>query len=228
MGIIPFSAQIRVRIMLKYDKFNPNPYGSHMKLLDLVDKNKVVLDVGCATGQLAKRLKEKGCKVYGIEIDEDAAKIARKYCEDVIVGDIEFLENLPYSEKFFDYIIFSDVLEHLKDPLTVLKRSRKYLKDNGYILCSIPNVAYIYVRLNLLFGKWDYQKKGILDEQHLRFFTLKTFNNLVEKAGFKVEKIDVTIPGKVAKIRGMNRFAYFLAKIKKNLFGYQFIIIAKK
>lgn len=58
------------KIMPKYDKFNPNPFGAHMKILNLAGKNKVVLDVGCSTGQLAKRLKEKGCKVYGIEVDE--------------------------------------------------------------------------------------------------------------------------------------------------------------
>ena len=213
---------------MKYDKFNPNPFGAHMKILNLAGKNKVVLDVGCSTGQLAKRLKEKGCKVYGIEVDEGAAKIARRCCEDVIVKDVELLKELPYPKNFFDVIIFADVLEHLRNPLNVLINLKKYLKDDGHILCSIPNVAHIYVRLNLLFGRWNYQKEGILDETHLRFFTLKTAKNLVEKAGYKIEKIDVTMPGKVAKIRGINKFAYFLARNWKGLFGYQFIIIAKK
>ena len=81
-----------------------------MKILNLAGKNKVVLDVGCSTGQLAKRLKEKGCKVYGIEVDEGAAKIARRCCEDVIVKDVELLKELPYPKNFFDVIIFADVL----------------------------------------------------------------------------------------------------------------------
>jgi len=139
--------------MLKYDGYDSRPFSSHWTIVHLVEPKKKVLDVGCATGQIARRLVEKECEVIGIEIDEKAARLARRYCKDVVVCDVEALEDLPYPEEYFDYIIFGDVLEHLKNPEKVLINLKKYLKRDGFIICSIPNIAHIYSRIRLLLGK---------------------------------------------------------------------------
>jgi len=209
----------------KYDSFDPDPYGACVKMVQSVGKNKRVLEVGCATGYISKKLKENACTVVGVEIDLESVKFAKKYCDNVIVGNVELLDEIPYEQKFFDVILFGDVLEHTVDPLMVLKRLKRYLKDDGYIVVSVPNVANYMIRLKLLLGKFEYQECGILDESHLRFFTFKTAKRLITDAGFHVTKFDVT-PSLPLFIP--NGLRYQIAKNFPSLFAFQFLILAKK
>ena len=195
--------------MLKYDTFNPDPYGAHMRMIKLTGRNKVVLDVGCATGQVARRLKENRCEVVGIEIDKESAQIAKRYCKAVIVGDIETIDSLPYPEEYFDVIIFGDVLEHLKDPLSVLKKLKKHLNKS----------------------RWEYQDTGILDKTHLRFFTKKTAIKLIEDAGYKIEELYYTpwIPLlRLGRFKFGRKIEYYLTKALPTLFTLQFVIKARR
>jgi 2-polyprenyl-3-methyl-5-hydroxy-6-metoxy-1,4-benzoquinol methylase len=161
---------------------------SHSKLLRLVGTNKKVLEVGCATGYVSKVLKEQlMCSVTGIEVDPEAAKEAEKYCEKIIVSDIEDVDFFrKFSDEKFDVITFGDVLEHLKYPGRVLELVRPYLEDGGYVLASIPNIAHISVALELLNGRFDYRPLGLLDDTHLRFFTKKSILALFRNSGYEV------------------------------------------
>jgi len=227
-------------------KFDPNPYAAHRKLIKLIGKDKKVLDVGCATGYISKHLSQNGCTVIGIEMNPELALEARKYCEQMIVADVETLKRLDYPKGFFDVICFGDILEHLKNPQVVLGSLRKYLKDDGYIVVSIPNVANWGIRFHLLFGKFDYQDEGILEKTHLCFFTLRTARKMIEDAGFQISVLDVT-PGledfllwkfmitlparaveKVFRIRFHDHIAYCVACSFKRLFAHQFLIQAKR
>jgi len=172
--------------------FNPSPNSPHTKIIEYIGKNKRVLDVGCSSGYIAKELNKKGCSVVGIEIDATAAEIAKKHCDKVIVGDIEEVKELPYPDRHFDAIILGDVLEHLKRPDVVLLKLRRYLKPNGFVIASVPNIARLEYRLKLLLGKFDYEESGILSKGHLRFFTLKTVKKLLETCGYKIVKISYT------------------------------------
>lgn len=152
-------------------------------------KNKsLVFDIGCASGYLAEVLaKKKKCKVVGLEIDEEDAKKAEEFCEFVLRDDIESKDwEGKLKGKKFDHIIFADVLEHLKDPGKVLERVGKVLKNDGSILISIPNVAHVSVRLELLEGKFAPESTGILDNTHLKYFTRETFSELAKTAGYKI------------------------------------------
>ena len=80
--------------------------------------------------------------VAGVENDPEAARLARQVLDDVVEGNIEEMD-LPYGENSFDCILFADVLEHLIDPLAVLKKIRKYLKPQGTVVASIPNVQFM-------------------------------------------------------------------------------------
>jgi 2-polyprenyl-3-methyl-5-hydroxy-6-metoxy-1,4-benzoquinol methylase len=156
-----------------------------VKQLDFIGFDKKVLEFGCSTGYVSKILKERGCAVTGIEIDEEAAKTAEAYCERVIVGDIETIDyNKQLSNEKFDVALFGDILEHLKNPKTILLKVKDFLKERGYIVLSIPNVAHWSTRLDLMCGKFNYQELGILDDTHLRFFTKKTITNLLELCGY--------------------------------------------
>ncbi|HSJ92228.1 MAG TPA: class I SAM-dependent methyltransferase, partial [Ilumatobacter sp.] len=95
----------------------------------------------------------------------------------------------------FDVVVFGDVLEHLRDPSSALDAACRVLAEDGQIVVSIPNVAHADVRLMLLEGRWEYQEHGLLDETHLRFFTLEGLRRLLDRSGLVATEIDrVTIP----------------------------------
>nr|WP_296440302.1 methyltransferase domain-containing protein [uncultured Acetatifactor sp.] len=143
-----------------------------------------VLDVGCGEGKLAELLKSKQCFVYGIDIDCAAIQYAleQKRYVDAFRFNIErpFDNILEYqrfqeTELVFDYIIIADVLEHTVNPTKVLQEISGYLKNDGKILVSVPNVNNADIILNLLRGRFNYMQAGILDNTHTKYFTKSSF-----------------------------------------------------
>lgn len=161
-------------------------------LIDNNDKNINVLEVGCACGATLLAIKNKypNSNIYGIELNESTAKIAGTFA-DVRAENIENI-NLSYEEGYFDYIIFADVLEHLYNPEKVLENMKKYLKDDGFILASIPNVMHYSVIKALINGNWTYEDAGILDKTHIRFFTLNEIGKMFNKLNFKEISVSAT------------------------------------
>ena len=161
-----------------------NHNNSHTLMVELVGGSKRVLDVGCATGYLAQALVERGCTVSGLEFDTEAAEEARPHLERLVVGDLEEIDLAEaFGDDRFDVIVFGDVLEHLREPLPVLRSARKLLADRGSVVASIPNIAHGSVRLALLAGRFDYQPLGLLDSTHIRFFTRSSVEDLFREAG---------------------------------------------
>ncbi len=166
-----------------YDTFNPEIYR-------LIGSGINVLDVGCGTGLLGKHLKqEKKCQVFGIELNEDAADLAAKMYDKVIVSDVEKFNDLQIPLEYFDVIVFADILEHTKMPHEILCHFKKYLSPSGFVLISVPNVAHWRMRLNLLSGNFNYLDRGVLDRTHLRFFTQRTLEAMLIESGFKILNI---------------------------------------
>jgi 2-polyprenyl-3-methyl-5-hydroxy-6-metoxy-1,4-benzoquinol methylase len=173
-----------------------NTNTSHALIVEFVGRGKRVLDVGCATGDLARVLAERGCGVTGIEIDPEAARHAEKLCERVVVGDVEDLDlSEMLRDEAFDVIVFGDTLEHFKNPLRTLDRLKPFLRSEGYMVASIPNVAHGSVRLALMQGKFRYSSLGLLDNTHLRFFTRDSVEQLFEDAGFLITGLKRTLRG---------------------------------
>ena len=157
----------------KNDELIPKYYMNvrHDVLSLVPDDATCVLEVGCGGGMTGNELKKNSLTfVAGIELDPLAASHARKVLDDVVEGNIELID-LPYEEKSFDCILFADVLEHLVEPLAVLKKTRKLLKPGGTVVASLPNVQYLGLIHHLIEGNWTYQDEGILDRTNLRFFT---------------------------------------------------------
>jgi len=153
-----------------------------------------VLDVGCGSGVLSEAVKKKGYTVWGIEINQEAARIAGTRIDKAINEDLLNLEKIEeiIGNNRFDYIIFSNVLEHLYDPYLILKKYLKFLEQDGFVLVSVPNVAIWTNRIRLLFGKFDYTDTGTMDRTHIRFFTFKTAMMIVKESGCSIEKVDFT------------------------------------
>lgn len=177
--------------MFKYD-FGLDMYADNANadIIERIENRSRVLEFGSANGRMTKYLKEqKQCLVDIVEIDDKAgncaAVYANKACLGVEDGDIngtrwqELLQGNQY-----DIIVFADVLEHLVDPLNVLKRCNSFLGKNGKILCSVPNIAHASVILGLLNGHFEYSDNGLLDRTHIHFFTEESFKQLINDAGY--------------------------------------------
>lgn len=161
-----------------------------------------ILDVGCGEGVFGAKLKEtRHAEVWGVELVDSVADIARGRLDHVFSGDImQQLNNFP--DHHFDCITFNDVIEHIVDPYRMLLALKAKLAVNGVVVCSIPNIRYFRNLYNLVIrGEWRYEEFGILDKTHLRFFTKKSIAEMFESLGYRVvrlEGINATPSWKVA------------------------------
>jgi len=149
------------------------------------------LEIGCGAGGTLEYLKSKGASyVAGIDINKEAIEIASKRGLDfVMVADVE-KDELPFKDREFDCIILADVIEHFYNPWDTLKKITHHLKNEGFILMSIPNIKYYKVLMSLILrDEWTYSEAGILDNTHIRFFTLKEIKKLLDYAGLKIVEI---------------------------------------
>ena len=155
--------------------------------------NKNVLEIGTSTGYISKILKDRENTVTGIEIDPEAGLIAQNVCDRMIIGDVETLDfDTTFELQSFDVILCGDVLEHLKNPTSVLKKFHKILRPDGYLVVSLPNFFHGDVLLNLLNGDFHYTSIGLLDETHLRFFGQKNIYQLFADCGYGISDFTTT------------------------------------
>ncbi len=156
------------------------------KVLRLIGENKRVLELGSAVGSMTRLMKENnGCTVVAMELDPAMARMAEPYCERMVVGNVESMDlDAAFGEDRFDVIVAADILEHLYDPWACLRKIRKFLRPEGYLVISVPNVAHNALLAQLLSGRFPYQEKGLLDRTHLRFFTRLNLQDMLLSSGY--------------------------------------------
>jgi SAM-dependent methyltransferase len=215
--------------------FKDKPESSHRQLLDLLagqGEGLRVLDLGCGPGHLAELLARRRYRV--VAVDRPGACRARGASFDLVEADLE--NGLPAGLGHFDYVVCADVLEHLRDPASLLRQIHGVLAPGGQLVASLPNSGNIYFRLVILSGRFPQDEKGLFDRTHLRFFTWAGWRNLLDEAGFRVERAAVTgIPaglrlpawdgGRV--IGAVEAVLRTLARGWKTLWAYQFVVVAK-
>ena len=196
--------------MSGYVPLNERRHRAHAKLLDAVGTGQRVLDVGCSSGYLARPLRDRGNTIVGLELDPAAAHEAEAFCERVLVGDVETMD-LDLEPGSFDVVLGGDLVE---------------LRPGGRLILSTPNVANWAVRLSLLAGRWRYTDRGILDRSHTHLFTRTTLAETLEHAGYRVERIDFTVPlpGDSDLLDGLGRA---VGRLRPSLFAYQFVAVAQ-
>jgi 2-polyprenyl-3-methyl-5-hydroxy-6-metoxy-1,4-benzoquinol methylase len=209
-------------------------------LVDLIDADcDIILDVGCGAGDNAQLLKQRGSsrKVFGITLSSAELKLASRKMEHCWVADIEksdlgFLDSLK-----FDAIMFSHVLEHVREPTKVIDRFLPFLKPGGLLLIAVPNVLVWSQRFKFVTGKFEYQKEGVLDNTHLRFFTYLTADQYLLADAHDLELISKQVTGSVplwfmrrqvlpATVSGW--LDSWGSRVWPNLFGSQVLIKARK
>lgn len=203
------------------------------KLKKLPDRSRV-LDIGTATGMLARMSQRDSLNFYGVEANAEWAEAAAPFYKEIEIRPIEEVDDDFLRD--FQAVVLGDILEHLPAPDSVLRRLTVLQPSGAVFVISVPNVANFWVRLNLLFGRFDYSDRGILDRTHLRFFTRKTLIKLITDAGLDVVSIQVTpIPLELVSSlfltspgRILHAIFAWITFLLPTLFGYQFIVEARK
>jgi len=173
-----------------HDCFNPD-------LLALMPACQRIIEVGCSTGALAKAYKQRipGTSYIGIEIDPDYASLAKRYCDEVIIGDIEnkLIDQHHSLLEGAGCWVFGDCLEHLKDPWEILREIKPMISPDGCVCACIPNMQHWSIQLDLNAGNIRYQDSGLLDRTHLRWFTKITIEELFASTGYRIEHMQPRI-----------------------------------
>ena len=203
----------------------------HTLALKRVKSGAKVLDVGCASGYMARALADKDCEITGIDQFPPSrdSRLKRFIQADLSARDF------PVDAGEFDYVLLLDIIEHLRSPeefVESLRRSR-HQAANTTILVSTGNIAFIVTRLMLFLGQFHYGKRGILDLTHTRLFTFGTMRALFDQAGYVIEEVR-GVPAPFPLALGDNRVARLLVainrlliRISRSLFSYQIFMVVR-
>lgn len=196
-----------------------------------------LLDIGCGSGRLGELLKQRQVvEVTGLELNPGAAIRARKRLDRVLELDVEHA-NTEFSVGAFDCVVCADVLEHLREPADTLAKIRRWLVPGGHLVISVPNVRHHSVVSGLLEGNWTYEAAGLLDNDHVRFFTRREIEKLLFRCGFDIvsqiakpgpgygEWVSSGRPGAV-QVGALN-ITGLSSEDAEEFFTYQFLITAK-
>jgi 2-polyprenyl-3-methyl-5-hydroxy-6-metoxy-1,4-benzoquinol methylase len=196
----------------------------HKTVLNLVEEESQVLEIGCHTGYFSYWLKRKKCEVVGVDIFGPCLDIANQYLIKSIKGNIE--DDLTYYEiekSKYDVILFMHVLEHLVNPHELLKRFKNLLKQDGKIIICLPNISNWNSRVSIIKGNFNYTESGLMDKTHLRFFNYNTSIEMIEDTGYKVVSYHGTskvhfqiIPNLTLIWRANNFFSNMMLKFLKS------------
>jgi 2-polyprenyl-3-methyl-5-hydroxy-6-metoxy-1,4-benzoquinol methylase len=206
-------------------------HSSHYYFMSWTGKQRDVLDIGCGEGFFAEKLVAQGNRVDGVDIL--AQPRHRDLLGKYVQADLDqgLGQALPwFTDSRYDRVLLQDVLEHVRNPHKLLTDCHQLLKPQGLLLVSVPNVANITVRLSLLFGRFEYAERGILDKTHLRFFTRKSARRALEHAGYEIVAQKVTVmpvelvlglPADNPLMRAINTVLAICTRLMPRLLGYQ-------
>jgi O-antigen biosynthesis protein len=170
---------------------NIYPGGPSLDILDrLVHEPRFVLDIGCSSGDFTAKVKERfpRAQIWGIEPNEDAARMAAARLDRVLCQTIEKVDWAREGVKRgdIDTVFLLDVLEHTYDPWSTLLSLRNLVSESAQVVVSIPNVRNVLLMQDLVSGYWRYRTAGLLDITHIRFFTKSDMYRLFYQTGFRV------------------------------------------
>ncbi len=193
-----------------------------------------LLDLGAAGGHLGRALRDRCAFLAGVEPDASLPPSARDGYDEWRAVDATEAGIWPEP---FDVVVCGDVLEHLARPELLLQRIHGWLKPEGTLFVSLPNIANVSIRVGLLLGHFRYTDRGILDRTHLSFYTLASARHLLESAGFRVRSAEPTAMPYELAIPSLARapwnaptraFSRLSARAWPTMFGYQFVFEAAR
>ena len=201
---------------------------AHAALIRLVGQDRRVLEVGSGWGHVTRMLTQQGCRVTCLELSAEMATVSEPFCDRMVIGNIEVMDLAKeFPSEYFNVITFGDVLEHLRDPVAVLRHVKPLLSARGYIVASIPNVSHRSVLYALMLGEFPYSDDGLLDRTHLRFFTRRTVDCMFREAGFHIKEMipirndSFYVSAKPTYRNSLDRLRHKIVKAVVKMFSHQ-------
>jgi len=196
---------------------------------------KTILDLGCGGANVGKTITNNKYIWEGVTISESEAQIARQHYQNVFVHNLENGLPTESKERHYDVCICSHVLEHIAWPQRLFSDIRSVLtKSNGTLIVALPNALYYDIRMKFLRGKFEYRDSGILDINHLRWYTFASGKKLLEQNGFTITRSFVEGKVPLSKnirnalpLKLINTIDTFCGKCVPGLLGFQMIYVAK-
>jgi 2-polyprenyl-3-methyl-5-hydroxy-6-metoxy-1,4-benzoquinol methylase len=211
-----------------------SPFSSHEIIINSIQEGTgSILLVGDSDGLLYESVKKR-CKRVCV-VDQKPASSTLIPAEDYREHGFSSLKDLPF-EREFDYVILCDLLPRVSEPSEVLKSLKRFLKADGDLIVSVPNIAIWVYRLSLAIGRFNYASRGPMDSSHLRFFTKFSIGHTLTNSGFEVQSLKPTgLPfeivfsssGRSRLLKVIDRLYFMLAYSWHKLFSYQFVISSK-
>ena len=210
---------------------------SHRILIDLLRRyapaGGTLLDLGAAGGELCDAVRDHFRRRIGFEYEIERLPQLRGRLDHAVIADLENVTRLPTN---VDAVGLADIIEHLREPSALLGLVREALAPDGRIFVSVPNIANITVRLGLLFGIFEYRERGILDETHLRFYTMRSIKRDIQRAGFDIVAISgSSIPVRLivpwmpdVLLRLGESLLAAMTRLWRGLFAYQIIVVGRR
>ena len=192
-----------------------------------------VLDVGAGAGLVSRVAAREDLAWSACDRAVDTLEALGQFYSRAWLADLEVSPEMPGG---FDAVILGDILEHLTDPHRLLEHVRRSLKPGGCVYVSVPNVAYLWIRLSLACGRFDYADRGILDRTHRVFFTQRSLRLLLRTAGFRIEREAAAAaparwllsPALLRLAPAVDRASYLGAKMLPRLLGYQLLAVGRR
>jgi len=148
--------------------------------------NKKIIDIGCGVGAISFYLAQKGFNVQGVDISSRAIRICKSTSKILKLQNKAKFTRVDFSKVNFsqkvDFIICSEVLEHIESDKKTLMEIKKMLKNKGLLILSVPSS-------NAPLFKLGYAKKFDKKVGHLRRYSTKELKKLLKKTGFKIIEI---------------------------------------
>jgi len=224
---------------MKNDQYNikEQDYFANLRvdIISLIpsDPKQKILEIGAGAGNTLVYIKEKGlaAEVAGVELmnlpgtNQDNPAIDRFQIANIESEEIQ----APLS--YYDVVICADVLEHLIDPWTAVRKISRHLKPGGKLMVSMPNLREWKTLSKIVFkGEFNYQTEGgIMDRTHMRFFCRKNIADLLTTEELTPIYstpnflLKVLPAGKTRRIMNLLSFGLF-----ENFLTVQYIFIARK
>ncbi len=235
LGMLSSVKYAAIRPSVYYDVPSQR-YTGHAHAFRMLERlaPKRVLDLKCGSGYIARRCREIGASVVGVDsgTEPPAGTVERFHRAD--------LEHEPFPEDpfAFDAIVALDLIERHARPEDLLLRLRQEARatrpagSEPRVILSTPNIAFITVRLNLLLGRFPYAERGILNVAHKRLFTRSTLRHMLEDCGYVVEEsrpvgppFELVMGGRWGRVLGW--LGDRLARAWPSMFGFQFVVRAR-
>jgi len=168
---------------VRWENMVQKSFFRHSAILKLI-KEKKVLDIGCGDGLFLTALKEKGVEAVGVDISDVAVKKCREKGLNVVLLDAND-SSMPFSDKSFELVVLSDVLEHLYNPDDILIEAKRLSKK---VLISVPNFNSLPARLQMLLGRIPENNKP--SKGHIYWFNYSVLKDVLAKHGFEIKIIE--------------------------------------